>query len=128
MSGRAKARREALTNREYILFSRLQAGDCTFCPRHDGENIRGEHSKWGKKRAAKCCYVTGKSRKPPKTYRVGYTYKNYGIDIVPGRKEACPIKDRGWMCEWNWEYGYWQQQNNKVWDYPERRKYGKIDM
>lgn len=121
MKSRAKARRLAHNNREYILFSRQQAGDCTFCPRHDGENIRGNHSKWGKKRAAKRCYVTGRGRKPPKVYRVGYTYKNYGIDIVPGRKEACPIKDKGWMCEWNWEWGYWQQQHNKVWDYPERR-------
>lgn len=119
---RAKARRSAHNNREYILFSRLAAGDCTFCPRHDGENIRGSHSKWGKKRAAKCQYATGNGRKAPKNYRDHFSYKNAGIDYVPGRKELCPIKDKRWMCDWQWEWGCWFRANNKSWKYPDEKQ------
>jgi len=76
---RAKARRQAHNNREYILFSRLGSGDCLYCPRHDGENMRGEHSRWGKKRAPRREYTTGKARSAPKSYRRGYTYQSAGI-------------------------------------------------
>jgi hypothetical protein len=79
MKYRAKARRMAHNNREYILLSRMSNGDCLFCPRHDGENARGRHAKWGKKRAAKTEYALGKTRKPPKTHRRGYTYQCQGI-------------------------------------------------
>ncbi len=114
MKFRAKARRLAHNNREYILFSRLEAGDCTFCPRHDGENTRGEHSKWGKKRAIRRWYTSGKGRKAPKTYRVGYTYKNYGIDIIPGSSRMCRIYDKGYWCEWEPFVEYY----NPNWVYP----------
>ena len=76
---RAKARRQAHNNREYILFSRIGSGDCLFCPRHDGENMRGEHSKWGKKRAPRRAYTQGRGRKAPKNHRRGYTYQSLGI-------------------------------------------------
>lgn len=79
MSSRVTARRKANNNREYILYSRLACGDCTFCPRHDGENMRGEHSKWGKKKAMRRFYTQGKHRTAPKEYRTGYTYKDLGI-------------------------------------------------
>lgn len=79
MSSRAKARRLANNNREFILLSRLGCGDCTFCPRHDGENIRGEHSKYGKKKAMRRFYTQGAMRKAPKVFRTGYTYKDAGI-------------------------------------------------
>lgn len=114
MSGRAKARREAMTNREYILFSRQQAGDCTFCPRHDGENMRGKHSKWGKKRAMRTWYTTGKGRKAPKTFRTGYTYKNYGIDVIPDAQCQVRMWNKGYWCEWE-PYG---DYHNKNWVYP----------
>ena len=76
---RATARRLAHNNREYILLSRLGTGDCLWCPRHDGENMRGEHSKYGKKKAMRRFYTKGKKRKAPKVYRTGYTYKDNGI-------------------------------------------------
>ena len=79
MSSRAKARRLAHNNREYILLSRSACGDCLYCPRHDGENMHGEHSKWGKKRAPRRAYTTGKARRAPKTYNRGYTYQCLGI-------------------------------------------------
>lgn len=83
---RAKARRLAHNNHEYILLSRFEAGDCLYCPRHDGENVRGKHPRWGKKRAPRRAYTQGKGRKPPRSYRRGYTYQANGI------------------CENNWQY------------------------
>lgn len=80
MSTRAKARRLANNNKEYILYSRLACGDCLYCPRHDGENMRGEHSKYGKKKAMRRAYTQKKYRKAPKVYRTGYTYKDAGIE------------------------------------------------
>ena len=79
MSNRTAARRKAHNNKEYILYSRIASGDCTYCPRHDGENIRGHHSKWGKKKAMRRVYTQCKYRTAPKVYRVGYTYKDAGI-------------------------------------------------
>ena len=51
---------------------RCFAGHCTLCPAHNNENSSGEHSKWGRKVAAKTFYATGKGRKEKeKFYRRG---------------------------------------------------------
>lgn len=45
------------------MISRTKNGDCTFCPPNGGENLRGSHSKWGKKKTTKHAYSTSKGRK-----------------------------------------------------------------
>lgn len=84
---RTKARRLAENNREYILMSRESHGDCTFCGRHDGENIHGSISRWGKKRAMKRYYATGKTRSLPKRLRSGSWYANMGVLNYPGESD-----------------------------------------
>lgn len=42
--------------------------------------MRGEHSKYGKKKAMRRAYTQKKYRKAPKVYRTGYTYKDAGIE------------------------------------------------
>lgn len=59
---RSKARRLAHNHVEYVRYSRMEAGNCLYCPPNHGENLRGEHSKWGKKKAMKHYYATGKGR------------------------------------------------------------------
>lgn len=53
-------------------------GDCSYCPYHDIENCRGSHSKYGKKKAAKSFYATGKGRKKPRRYEAHTWYQNLG--------------------------------------------------
>lgn len=90
---RAKARRQAHNSREYILLSRMGSGECLYCPRHDGENMRGEHSKYGKKRAPRRAYTQGKGRKAPSHYRRGYTYQSSGISELTWKyPEAFMVK------------------------------------
>ena len=84
---RTKARRLAHNNREYILMSREQHGDCTYCGRHDGENIHGSISQWGKKRAMKRYYATGKTRTIPKRARTGSWYAGMGVFQYPGEAD-----------------------------------------
>lgn len=79
---RTRARRLAHNNREFILISRMAAGDCLWCGRHDGENIRGNHANWGKKRAAKTLYATRKGRKVPKNFQKSW-YKKHGLTESP---------------------------------------------
>ena len=76
---RRKARDLAHNNKEYILLSRELAGDCLWCSRHDGENEKGSHSKWGKKRAMKNYYATGKTRSLPKSFGHHTAYQADGI-------------------------------------------------
>lgn len=59
---RAKARLKAHNNREFVRLSRLSCDFCTLCPANDIENLRGSHSVWGRKRAARREYTTGKHR------------------------------------------------------------------
>lgn len=100
MSDRTKARRLAQNNREYIYLSRVQTGDCTFCPRHDIENRRGSSSRWGKKRAMRRCYTTGKTRSLPKKYRAHTWYQANGILFFPQERKV-------WSD--SWYHGTWDE-------------------
>lgn len=66
MTSKAKAGRQACkkahTNREWIALSRLKSDRCTLCPVNAGDNLRHSHSRWGRKRAIKRWYATGKGR------------------------------------------------------------------
>ena len=66
MSSKAKAGRQACkkahNNKEWVRISRSKSDWCTWCPPNSGENIRGSHSQWGRKRAIKRWYATGKGR------------------------------------------------------------------
>lgn len=66
------------TQKSYKIRIKYHNGDCNFCPFHDIENMRGSHSKYGKKKAAKSFYRTGKGRKPPKRYEAHTWYQNLG--------------------------------------------------
>ena len=59
-------------------------------------------------------YATGKGRKAPKVFRDGYTYKNYGIDIIPDTQCHIRIWDKGYWCEWEPYNNY----HNPNWVYP----------
>lgn len=59
---RAKARRLSYNSREYKLLSRINSGDCLYCPPNHGDNHHGSHSKWGRKKAARREYTQGKTR------------------------------------------------------------------
>lgn len=113
---RTKARRLAHNNREYILMSRQQHGDCTFCGRHDGENMHGSLSQWGKKRAMKRFYSTGKTRSLPKRFGGRSWYLELGILVYPGEyeKQAQAHRDSDWQT---YDYCLWCQK--------EREKLGK---
>lgn len=67
MSSKAKHGRQACNklahnNKQWVRISRAKNGDCTYCPPNGGENVRKKHSKWGRKRAIKRWYATGKTR------------------------------------------------------------------
>lgn len=57
-----KACQKAHNNREWVIISRRHSDCCTWCPANAGENLRGSHSRWGRKRAIKRWYATGKGR------------------------------------------------------------------
>ena len=61
--GRQACKKYAHNNQEWVRISRQHSDYCTFCPPNGGENIRGSHSQWGKKKAHKRLYATGKGRK-----------------------------------------------------------------
>lgn len=65
-------------SRTYKLRARGVNTFCSYCPYHDVENIKGSHSKYGKKKATKSFYVTGKGRKTPKKYEAYTWYQNLG--------------------------------------------------
>lgn len=94
---RRKARKEAHNNREYILYSRIASGDCLFCGRHDGENIHGGYSEWGKKKAMKHYYATGQGRKLPKNINKYSWYLGKGLYDFPKEndewREAYKVRD-----------------------------------
>lgn len=50
------------SNREVVVVSRQHSDICTWCPPNGGENAK-KCSQWGKKRAMKRAYTTGKKRK-----------------------------------------------------------------
>ncbi len=54
--------KKAHNNKEWVRISREHSGDCTYCPPNAGENQHGSHSQWGRKRAMKREYATGKGR------------------------------------------------------------------
>lgn len=58
-----QACKKAHTNKELVRISRAHSDCCTWCPPNGGENCRGHHSKWGKKRAMKHAHATGRKRK-----------------------------------------------------------------
>lgn len=67
------------TNKTYVRRKKLKTVFCTYCPYHGGENItRRGHSQWGKKKAAKKFYASGKGRKKPKRYYKDIWYQNLG--------------------------------------------------
>lgn len=57
---------------------------CRYCPPHDGDNAHGKHSQWGKKKASKTLYATGKGRKKPKNFYKGTRYQNWGYPSSEG--------------------------------------------
>lgn len=66
------------TQKSYKVKIKYYNGDCNFCPFHDIENMRGSHSKHGKKKAAKRFYATGKGCKTPKRYNTHTWYQHLG--------------------------------------------------
>lgn len=58
-----QACRTAPNNKILVRISRQHSDFCTYCPPNGGENLRGHRSHWGKKRAMKRAYATGKRRK-----------------------------------------------------------------
>lgn len=63
MRNRLFQQKDIYNNREYVLKSRLQQGDCLWCSPNHNENRRGHKSKWGRKVASRRQYTTGKGRK-----------------------------------------------------------------
>lgn len=62
-AGRRACNKLAHNSKEWVRISRAKNGDCTWCPPNGGENCTGHHSSWGKKKASKHAYATGKGRK-----------------------------------------------------------------
>lgn len=62
--GRQACNRLAYNNRQWVIISRRKNGDCPYCPPNAGDNLRkrAKHSSWGRKRAVKRYYATGKTR------------------------------------------------------------------
>lgn len=58
-----QACRKAPNNKLLVRISRQHSDLCTYCPPNGGENCNGHRSPWGKKRAMKRRYATGKGRK-----------------------------------------------------------------
>lgn len=58
-----QACRKAPNNKLLVRISRQHSDQCTWCPPNGGENCRGHRSAWGKKRAMKHRYATGKGRR-----------------------------------------------------------------
>ena len=79
--------RDALAHnrREYCHYAKKSDGRCHLCPLYDIENIRGHHSKWGKKKAHLRFYRTGQGAKKPKRYHAYTWYQhrgNYNYDCI----------------------------------------------
>ena len=68
---------ENISNKEYMFLIRRNDGQCTYCPPHDIENCRN-FSMWGKKKAYKAFYKTGKKSKRPKNFYKHTFYQNLG--------------------------------------------------
>ena len=68
---------ENISNKEYIFLIRRKNSYCTYCPRHDMENCKN-FSMWGKKKAYKAFYKTGKKSKRPRKFYGHTWYQNLG--------------------------------------------------
>ena len=68
---------ENISNREYIYLVRRNNAQCIYCPPHDIENCKN-FSMWGKKKAYKAFYKTGKKSKRPRNFYGRTWYQNLG--------------------------------------------------
>lgn len=80
--------KKAHNNKEWVRISRQHSDCCTWCPANGGENLRGSHSNWGKKRAVRRARTQGKKRKQwfdfINTYYHGYAPQYYDKGVAEG--------------------------------------------
>lgn len=73
-----------LNSRVYKLQKRTEDTFCSYCPYHDIENRKGHHSRYGRKKAMKTFYSTGKGRKKPSRFYAYTWFHHWGYPESEG--------------------------------------------